>query len=81
MEGKESQRVGKAVASPWSPRAVQALWILLTKEIKFSMTESDRVSRWGEGLIQIDQCEQTREGEARFYLVTSEMEGHELDYR
>ena len=37
MAGRESQRVGNALASPWSPRAVQALWILLTSEIKFSI--------------------------------------------
>ena len=37
IAGRESQRVGKALASPWSPKAVQALWILFTKEIRFSI--------------------------------------------
>lgn len=38
MEGKESQRVGNALSSPWSPRAVHALWILFTNVIKLSMS-------------------------------------------
>lgn len=37
MAGKASQRVGKALSSPWSPRAVQALCILFTNEIRFSI--------------------------------------------
>lgn len=37
IAGKESHRVGKALESPWSPRAVQALCILLTREIRFSI--------------------------------------------
>ncbi|KAB8100525.1 hypothetical protein EE612_031081 [Oryza sativa] len=37
MAGSESQRVGRALSSPWSPRAVQARCSLLTSEIRFSM--------------------------------------------
>lgn len=37
MAGRESQRVGNALSSPWSPRAVQALWILFTNDIRFSI--------------------------------------------
>lgn len=37
-EGRASQRVGRAPsAPPWSPRTVQARWILLTRPIKLSM--------------------------------------------
>ena len=37
-EGRASHRVGRAPsAPPWSPRTVQALWILLTRPIKLSM--------------------------------------------
>ena len=54
MAGRESQRVGNALASPWSPRAVQALWILLTSEIKFSIYLRSEY-RWlsGNGVDQI----------------------------
>ena len=37
IEGNASQRVGKALSSPWSPSAVHALCILLTNEIRFSI--------------------------------------------
>lgn len=37
MEGKASQRVGRALSSPWSPRAVQAFCSLFTNCIKFSI--------------------------------------------
>lgn len=38
-EGSASQRVGSALPSPppWSPRTVQARWILLTRPIRLSM--------------------------------------------
>ena len=36
-EGRDSHRVGRAVSPPWSPRTVQALWILLTSPIKPSI--------------------------------------------
>jgi hypothetical protein len=39
----ESQRVGRALSSPWSPRAVQARCSLLTSEIRFSMAT---ISGW-----------------------------------
>lgn len=58
MAGRESQRVGKAVASPWSPRAVQALWILLTKESRFSI-------RSGLSSIQLDSVLNFQEKEKR----------------
>ena len=41
MAGRESHSVGSALFSPWSPKAVQALWILLTKEIRFSIWISE----------------------------------------
>lgn len=41
IAGKESHRVGRAFSSPWSPRAVQALWSLFTNEIKLSMPPPD----------------------------------------
>jgi len=37
IAGNESQRVGRELPSPWSPRAVQALWILFTSAIKLSI--------------------------------------------
>lgn len=37
MAGSESQRVGSALSSPWSPRAVHARCSLLTSEMRFSM--------------------------------------------
>jgi len=37
MAGSESQSVGRALSSPWSPRAVHALCSLLTRVIKLSM--------------------------------------------
>lgn len=37
MAGSESQSVGNELPSPWSPRAVHALWSLFTSDIKFSI--------------------------------------------
>ncbi|KAG6490884.1 hypothetical protein ZIOFF_052214 [Zingiber officinale] len=45
IAGKESQRVGRAFSSPWSPRAVQALWSLFTNEIKLSMSQAQQRRR------------------------------------
>jgi hypothetical protein len=45
IEGSESQRVGNVLPSPWSPSAVQALWILFTKEIRFSISDRSCLSR------------------------------------
>lgn len=52
MEGKASQRVGRALSSPWSPSAVHALCILFTNEIKVSIARrnADLMSRfWSAG--------------------------------
>jgi len=54
MAGRESHSVGSAVFSPWSPKAVQALWILFTKEMRFSIRISeicsvDRIQIAGDG--------------------------------
>lgn len=47
IEGSESHRVGNVLPSPWSPSAVQALWILFTKEIRFSISDRSWASHLG----------------------------------
>ena len=64
MAGSESQSVGRALSSPWSPRAVQARCSLLTREIRFSMAAAPGwrdLAGWREAEGEIE----TRRREAR----------------